>query len=45
MAGLILQMAEGEEVEIVTGVTASSAAASDSWSAHLMHDNCNISFK
>lgn len=42
MAGLILQMAEGEEVEIVPGVTASSAAASIV-GAPLMHDNCNIS--
>lgn len=42
MAGLILEMAQGEEIEVVPGVTASSAAASV-LGAPLMHDNCNIS--
>ena len=42
MAGLILQMKEDENVEIIPGVTASSAAASVV-GAPLMHDNCNIS--
>lgn len=42
MAGLILEMKKDEEVEIVPGVTASSAAASVV-GAPLMHDNCNIS--
>lgn len=42
MAGLILEMAKGEDVEVVPGVTASSAAASV-LGAPLMHDNCNIS--
>lgn len=42
MAGLILEMVQGEEVEVVPGVTASSAAASV-LGAPLMHDNCNIS--
>ncbi|WP_027624216.1 precorrin-3B C(17)-methyltransferase [Clostridium lundense] len=42
MAGLILEMKEDEEVEIVPGVTASSSAASVLGSP-LMHDNCNIS--
>lgn len=42
MAGLILEMAKDEEVEVVPGVTASSAAASV-LGAPLMHDNCNIS--
>ncbi len=42
MAGLILQMQEGESVEIIPGVTASSAAGSVI-GAPLMHDNCNIS--
>ena len=42
MAGLILQMKENENVEIIPGVTASSAAGS-MVGAPLMHDNCNIS--
>ncbi|WP_138207205.1 precorrin-3B C(17)-methyltransferase [Haloimpatiens lingqiaonensis] len=42
MAGLILQMKNDEVVEIIPGVTASSAAASIV-GAPLMHDNCNIS--
>ena len=42
MAGLILQMRVDEEVEVIPGVTASSAAASV-LGAPLMHDNCNIS--
>ena len=42
MAGLILQMQKDENVEIITGVTASSAAGSVI-GAPLMHDNCNIS--
>lgn len=42
MAGLILQIKGNEEVEIIPGVTASSAAASV-LGAPLMHDNCNIS--
>ena len=42
MAGLILQMKEDENFEIIPGVTASSAAGSVV-GAPLMHDNCNIS--
>ncbi len=42
MAGLILEMRKDEDVEIVPGVTAASAAASVV-GAPLMHDNCNIS--
>ena len=42
MAGLILQMKENENVEIIPGVTASSATGSVV-GAPLMHDNCNIS--
>lgn len=42
MAGLILQMQNHEEVEVIPGVTASSAAGSVI-GAPLMHDNCNIS--
>ena len=42
MAGLILQMQNDEVVEVIPGVTASSAAASVI-GAPLMHDNCNIS--
>lgn len=42
MAGLILQMRLDEDVEVIPGVTASSAAASI-LGAPLMHDNCNIS--
>lgn len=42
MAGLILEMKTDEDVEVIPGVTASSAAASVV-GAPLMHDNCNIS--
>ncbi|HCW53361.1 MAG TPA: precorrin-3B C(17)-methyltransferase [Clostridium sp.] len=42
MAGLILEMKEDEDVEIIPGLTASSAAGSVV-GAPLMHDNCNIS--
>lgn len=42
MAGLILQLENTSDVEIIPGVTASSAAASV-LGAPLMHDNCNIS--
>lgn len=42
MAGLILEMRVDQEVEVIPGVTASSAAASRV-GAPLMHDNCNIS--
>jgi precorrin-3B C17-methyltransferase len=42
MAGLILELKKDEEVEIIPGVTASSAAGSI-LGAPLMHDNCNIS--
>lgn len=42
MAGLILQLDNNPNVEIIPGVTASSAAASI-LGAPLMHDNCNIS--
>ncbi|CAM2077602.1 MULTISPECIES: precorrin-3B C(17)-methyltransferase [Clostridia] len=42
MAGLILQMQNDEVVEVIPGVTASSAAGSVI-GAPLMHDNCNIS--
>lgn len=42
MAGLILQMKDKEDVEIIPGVTASSSAGSV-LGAPLMHDNCNIS--
>ena len=42
MAGLILEMQEEEEVEIIPGITASSSAGSVV-GAPLMHDNCNIS--
>lgn len=42
MAGLILEMKNDENVEIIPGVTASSAAGSIV-GAPLMHDNCNIS--
>lgn len=42
MAGLILEMRNNENVEVIPGVTASSAAAS-LLGAPLMHDNCNIS--
>lgn len=42
MAGLILEMSKDENVEIIPGITASSAAGSV-LGAPLMHDNCNIS--
>lgn len=42
MAGLILEMKEDENVEIIPGITASSAAGAVV-GAPLMHDNCNIS--
>ncbi|SHK14971.1 cobalt-precorrin 3 C17-methyltransferase [Hathewaya proteolytica DSM 3090] len=42
MAGLILQLDNNANVEIIPGVTASCAAASV-LGAPLMHDNCNIS--
>lgn len=42
MAGLILELRESEEVEVIPGVTASSAAASIV-GAPLMHDYCSIS--
>ncbi|BFK82095.1 precorrin-3B C(17)-methyltransferase [Clostridium baratii] len=42
MAGLILELREDEDVEVVPGLTASSAAGSVI-GAPLMHDNCNIS--
>ncbi|CDM67662.1 Cobalt-precorrin-3B C(17)-methyltransferase [Clostridium bornimense] len=42
MAGLILEMKSDENVEIIPGITASSAAGSVV-GAPLMHDNCNIS--
>ena len=42
MAGLILELKKDEEVEIIPGITASSAAGSVV-GAPLMHDNCNIS--
>lgn len=42
MAGLVLQMRTDENVEVIPGVTASSAAGSVI-GAPLMHDNCNIS--
>jgi precorrin-3B C17-methyltransferase len=42
MAGLILELATDEEVYVIPGVTASSAAGSV-LGAPLMHDNCNIS--
>ncbi|UZW15538.1 precorrin-3B C(17)-methyltransferase [Clostridium pasteurianum] len=42
MAGLVLELIENEQVEIVPGVTASSAAASI-LGAPIMHDSCNIS--
>lgn len=42
MAGLILEMRENEEVEVIPGITASSAAGAVV-GAPLMHDNCNIS--
>ncbi len=42
MAGLVLELAEGEEVQVVSGVTASTAAAAV-LGAPLMHDFCHIS--
>lgn len=42
MAGLILELKDGEDVEVIPGITASSAAASV-LGAPIMHDNCNIS--
>jgi len=42
MAGLILELRNDEDVEIIPGITASSAAGSVV-GAPLMHDNCNIS--
>lgn len=42
MAGLILQMKTDENVEVIPGITASSAAGAVI-GAPLMHDNCNIS--
>ena len=42
MAGLILEMRKDENVEIIPGIRASSAAGSV-LGAPLMHDNCNIS--
>ncbi|MGL4107080.1 precorrin-3B C(17)-methyltransferase [Clostridium sp. LP20] len=42
MAGLILELKTDEEVEVIPGITASSAAGSVV-GAPLMHDNCNIS--
>jgi precorrin-3B C17-methyltransferase len=42
MAGLILELKEKEEVEVIPGVTAASAAGSII-GAPLMHDHCSIS--
>ncbi len=42
MAGLVLELSEDEEVRIVSGVTASTAAAAV-LGAPLMHDFCHIS--
>ena len=42
MAGLILELKDDEEVEVIPGVTAASAAASII-GAPLMHDHCSIS--
>ncbi len=42
MAGLIIELRKDEEVEVIPGITASSAAASV-LGAPIMHDNCNIS--
>lgn len=42
MAGLVLELSEDEEVKIISGVTASTAAASV-LGAPLMHDFCHIS--
>ncbi|MDF2504267.1 MULTISPECIES: precorrin-3B C(17)-methyltransferase [Clostridium] len=42
MAGLVLELRKDENVEVIPGVTASSAAASI-LGAPIMHDSCNIS--
>lgn len=42
MAGLILELRNDEDVEIIPGITAASSAASVIGSP-IMHDNCNIS--
>lgn len=42
MAGLVLELRKDENVEVIPGITASSAAGSI-LGAPLMHDNCNIS--
>jgi precorrin-3B C17-methyltransferase len=42
MAGLVLELAEDEDVKIISGVTASTAAAAV-LGAPLMHDFCHIS--
>lgn len=42
MAGLVLEMSDDEDVEIISGVTASTAAAAV-LGAPLMHDFCHIS--
>lgn len=42
MAGLVLEMSHGEEVKIISGVTASTAAGAV-LGAPLMHDFCHIS--
>lgn len=42
MAGLVLEMSEDEDVRVISGVTASTAAASV-LGAPLMHDFCHIS--
>jgi len=42
MAGLVLELADGEDVKIVSGVTASTSAAAV-LGAPLMHDFCHIS--
>lgn len=42
MAGLVLELRKDEQVEVIPGITASSAAASV-LGAPIMHDSCNIS--
>lgn len=42
MAGLVLELCQGEEVQIISGVTASTAASAV-LGAPLMHDFCHIS--
>jgi len=42
MAGLVLEMANGEDVKVISGITASTAAAAV-LGAPLMHDFCHIS--